>query len=56
MDALGQCATHSVGPANQLFGLLIQTLLSAQCNLSPPDMWPEDFGPTAVANGKLKHG
>lgn len=53
MEALAQCSNHSVGPANQLFGLLIQTLLAAQCSISPPDMWPKDFGPTAIENGEF---
>lgn len=48
---MSQCATQSVGPANQLFGLLIQTILAAQCNISPPDMWPKDYGPTAIEKG-----
>lgn len=52
MEALtSQCATQSVGPANQLFGILIQTLLAAQCSISPPEMWPKDYGPTAIEKG-----
>lgn len=52
MDTLlSQCASHSVGPANQLFGLLIQTLLAAQCSISPADKWPIDYGPTAIEKG-----
>ena len=52
MEALGaQCASQSVGPVNALFGLLIQTLLAAQCSISPPEMWPKDYGPTALENG-----
>lgn len=39
-----QCAADSVGTANQLFGLLIQTILAAQCAISPPSVWPEDYG------------
>lgn len=53
MEGLSQCATHSVGPANQLFGLLLQTLVQAQCSISPPEMWPKDYGPTAIEKGKL---
>uniref|UniRef100_A0A1L8E0M0 Putative glucose dehydrogenase fad quinone n=1 Tax=Nyssomyia neivai TaxID=330878 RepID=A0A1L8E0M0_9DIPT len=45
------CASQSVGPANQLIGLLINTLLASQCALSPPEMWPKDFGPTALEKG-----
>lgn len=54
MDAsMLQCAAQSVGPANQLFGLLIQTLLAAQCSLAPKNMWPTDYGVTAMEKGNL---
>lgn len=46
-----QCAAHSIGPANQLFTLLLQTILQAQCSISPPDKWPADYGPTAIEKG-----
>lgn len=36
------CATQSMGAANQLFANLIQTLLTVQCSISPPEMWPCD--------------
>lgn len=45
------CAAQSVGPSNQLFGLLLQTILTAQCNISPPDFWPKDYGPIATETG-----
>lgn len=45
------CAAQSVGTANQLFISLIQTLLAAQCSISPQEMWPEDYGPIAVTKG-----
>lgn len=52
MDILTpECAAQSIGPANQLFGLLVQTILAAQCAISPKDMWPKDYGPTAVEQG-----
>lgn len=51
MDALSPCQAQSFGPVNQLFGLLLHTLVKNQCALSPPDMWPKDFGPTAVEKG-----
>lgn len=55
MDGLApQCAAQSVGVANQLFGLLIQTLLAAQCSISPPDFWPEDYGEKLSASGLLR--
>lgn len=52
MDVLSpECAANSVGPANQLFSLLVQTILAAQCGLSPKDTWPKDYGPTAIEQG-----
>lgn len=39
-----QCAAQSVGTVSQLFGLLVQTILAAQCSISPPELWPEDYG------------
>lgn len=50
---LAQCASQSVGPANQLFSLLIQTILAAQCSISPPTLWPEDYGGKFLENGNL---
>lgn len=52
MEALtAQCAAHSIGPANQLFTLLLQTILTAQCSISPPEKWPADYGSTAIEKG-----
>lgn len=48
-----QCAAQGIGIANQLFGLLIQTILAAHCNISPANMWPPDYGSKAVKNGIL---
>lgn len=46
-----QCAAQSLGPANELFGALIQTILTVQCAISPPELWPKDYGPTAIEYG-----
>ncbi|XP_031617192.1 glucose dehydrogenase [FAD, quinone]-like [Contarinia nasturtii] len=43
-----QCEAQSVGAANQLFATLVQTILAVQCSISPPDMWPKDYGETAL--------
>jgi len=53
MDAFlpQQCAANSVGAANTLFGLLMQTLIAAQCSLSPAERWPKDYGKTALEEG-----
>lgn len=46
-----QCGA-STGQASQLLVSLIQTLLAAHCSISPPDMWPEDYGKVALEKGK----
>jgi choline dehydrogenase len=46
-----QCAARSVGVVNNLFATLVHTILVAQCALSPPEKWPEDYGPTALERG-----
>lgn len=43
------CAAQSVGTGNQLFVSLVNTILAAQCAISPPGMWPRDYG------GKVAH-
>lgn len=52
MDGISQCSAESLGTASQLFSLLIQTLIQAQCSISPPALWPKDYLPTAIENGK----
>lgn len=47
-----QCAARSVGPANQAFMQLIQTILAAHCSLPQPGLWPDDHGPIAAKSGK----
>lgn len=55
MDLLApECAATSVGTANQLFQMLIQTIIAAQCGISPKEMWPKDYGPTAIEQGRLR--
>lgn len=44
-----QCAARSVGTANQLFIQLIQSITAAHCSISPPDLWPEDYGSRALS-------
>lgn len=46
-----QCAATSIGTANQLFFTLLQTLSIAQCNISPANIWPRDFGKKALKAG-----
>lgn len=56
MEALNinntHCTAQSTGAVNQLFALLIQTILAAQCEISPEHMWPKDYGPKAIEDGK----
>lgn len=46
-----QCSNQSIGPANQLLGLLIQTIIGKHCALSTEDIWPSDYGPNGFRNG-----
>lgn len=46
------CVSTSVGTSSQLFLSLIQTLAAAQCAISPPELWPEDYGKRAEKVGK----
>lgn len=50
---LPQCAARSVGPANQLFIQLIQTLVAAHCSIPQPNIWPEDYGSIAKKHGTV---
>lgn len=49
-----ECAAQSMGPANELFGALVQTILAVQCSISPSYMWPKDYGPDALQHGKTQ--
>ena len=50
------CAGQSVGTSNQLFTNLIQTLFALQCSISPPELWPSDYGVHALKNGRFVYG
>ncbi|GAB0093747.1 hypothetical protein DMENIID0001_089210 [Sergentomyia squamirostris] len=47
------CVTHLTGPGsvNQYMGLLLNSLLVSQCSISPPEMWPTDYGDIAIQDG-----
>lgn len=46
-----ECASQSFGPVNQLFSLLIKTILASQCAISPASMWPDDYGEKILKKG-----
>lgn len=46
-----QCLNQSAGAINQLYGMLIQTILLSQCSISPENMWPDDYGTVALKQG-----
>lgn len=53
MDAVvSPCQAQSLGTSNQIFGLLLQTILATQCSISPPSMWPNDYLSEALQSGK----
>ncbi|GAB0093743.1 hypothetical protein DMENIID0001_089170 [Sergentomyia squamirostris] len=45
------CANTSIGTVNQYISTLFNTLMVAQCSLSPPDYWPPDYGDIAIKRG-----
>lgn len=47
-----QCAVRSLGPANDLLNLLIQTLIASYCTISDPGWPPNCENPTD--GGKIK--
>lgn len=51
LNILGTCSAQSVGTVNNQFLLLLQTIIQTQCALSPPNFWPADDFPTALASG-----
>lgn len=51
VGAQQSCSSQSIGPANQLFALLIQSILSTKCSISAPDIWPADYAEHALRNG-----
>lgn len=46
-----ECAATSIGTANELLLTMFKLLIYAQCNISPPDMWPQDRGELALKEG-----
>lgn len=51
MSALEVSGTQALGPAGQLFMTLLHSLLGDQVEVSPDDMWPENYG--GFATGKF---
>ncbi|XP_013105629.2 glucose dehydrogenase [FAD, quinone] [Stomoxys calcitrans] len=47
----GQCSSPSVGALNTLVSLLVESLLTAQCEISPKELWPQDYAEEALQNG-----
>lgn len=46
-----ECAATSTGSANNLLLTMFKLLIYAQCNISPPHMWPQDRGEVALKDG-----
>lgn len=54
MDTIASpCQAQGLGTSNQIFGLLLQTILATQCSISPPSMWPKDQLSQGLENGKI---
>lgn len=48
-----ECAKRSVGTTSAIVNAVVQNLIEAECALSSPTNWPEDFGPAALKQGYL---
>lgn len=48
----GECAATSLGTANELLLTMFKLLIYAQCKISPPEMWPRDYGEVALEKGR----
>ncbi|XP_061387568.1 glucose dehydrogenase [FAD, quinone]-like, partial [Musca vetustissima] len=46
-----QCSNPSLGTLNALVSLLVEGILSAQCEISKRDDWPEDYAEEALRRG-----
>lgn len=46
-----ECAATSIGSANNLLLTMFKLMIYAQCQVSPPDMWPQDRGEVALKEG-----
>ncbi|XP_013105608.2 glucose dehydrogenase [FAD, quinone]-like [Stomoxys calcitrans] len=46
-----QCAIPSVGAVNSLVTILVEGILAAQCNISSPTTWPEDYADEILVKG-----
>lgn len=56
MDTIvSPCQAQSLGTSNQIFGLLLQTILATQCSISPPEMWPNDYLSEGLQNGFIDY-
>uniref|UniRef100_A0A1I8MUI4 Glucose-methanol-choline oxidoreductase N-terminal domain-containing protein n=1 Tax=Musca domestica TaxID=7370 RepID=A0A1I8MUI4_MUSDO len=45
------CSALSVGAVNTLVSLLVEGILTAQCNISNRTLWPEDYAEQALNHG-----
>lgn len=51
---MANCTAQSAGTLNSLFSTFVTTILTAQCAIGPPTLWPKDYGPQAVKQCKKK--
>ncbi|XP_037954407.1 glucose dehydrogenase [FAD, quinone]-like [Teleopsis dalmanni] len=50
LGTMSQCPARSVGAINSQVTALIQTILAAQCMISPTETWPPDYAQNALLN------
>lgn len=53
-----QCASalvNSVGVESSVATSLFQLLIASYCNISSPDIWPEDYGDDLIENNDVEY-
>lgn len=51
---INSCSISSFGSSNFLFSGVLQTILAAQCAISPPSFWPSDYGDVILNKGSAR--
>ncbi|XP_055678454.1 glucose dehydrogenase [FAD, quinone]-like [Lutzomyia longipalpis] len=51
MECFNQPCTNSTTGLNQYLSLVLNYLALSQCSISPPDIWPVDYGEIALEKG-----
>lgn len=50
IQSAAQCPASSLGAANALLAVLLQSVVVQHCEVSPASKWPADYGPQLAVN------